>query len=132
MRELLEEAAEAARDDHGVASALEWADGYRFPPEYMESDVRCLRAEQLDFKTMVCRRLRQLAPGRLNAERVGRLRLDNPEKALMSDLVKGMKVHLPDGYTPNGMMERSKRRPIYESVAPVVKIRCSAVYWSNG
>ena len=116
----MEEAAEAARDDYGVASALEWADGYTFPPEYMESDVRCLRAAQLDFKTMVGRRLKQLAPGRLNAERVSRLRDDNPEKALMSDLVKGMKVHLPDGFTPNGMMERSKRRPIYESVAPAV------------
>ena len=95
LRELLEEAAEAARDDYGVASALEWADGYTFPPEYMESDVRCLRAAQLDFKTMVGRRLKQLAPGRLNAERVSRLRDDNPERALMSDLVKGMKVHRP-------------------------------------
>ena len=120
LRELLDKAAEAARDDYGVASALEWADGYTFPPEYMESDVRCLRAAQLDFKTMVGRRLKQLAPGRLNAERVARLRADNPEKALMSDLVGGMKVHLPDGFKPNGMMKRSKRRPIYESVAPAV------------
>jgi hypothetical protein len=120
LRELIEEAAEAARDDYGVEAALEWADGYTFPPDYMESDVRCLRAAQLDFKTMVGRRLKQLAPGRLNAERVARLRADNPEKALMSDLVVGMKVHLLDGFTPNGMMERSKRRPIYESVAPAV------------
>ena len=120
LRELIEEAAEAARDDYGVEAALEWAGGYTFPPDYMESDVRCLRAAQLDFKTMVGRRLKQLAPGRLNAERVARLRADNPEKELMSDLVVGMKVHLPDGFAPNGMMERSKRRPIYESVAPAV------------
>ena len=120
LRELIEEAAEAARDDYGVEAALEWAGGYTFPPDYMESDIRCLRAAQLDFKTMVGRRLKQLAPGRLNAERVARLRADNPEKELMSDLVVGMKVHLPDGFAPNGMMERSKRRPIYESVAPAV------------
>ena len=28
LRELLDKAAEAARDDYGVASALEWADGF--------------------------------------------------------------------------------------------------------
>jgi hypothetical protein len=91
LRELLEEAAEAAKDEHGKASAIAWAGGYTFPPEYMASDVRCLRAAQLDFQIMVRRRLTQLSPGRLNVERVSRLRSDNPELGLMRDLAEGMR-----------------------------------------
>ena len=86
----------------------------------MESDVRCLRAAQLDFKAMVRRRLKILAPGRLNAERVAGLRPDNPELRLMYDLAEGMKVHLPDGFTPNGSVPRSARRKIYETVSTAV------------
>ena len=120
LRELLKEAADAARDDHGTASAIAWAGGYVFPPEYMESDVRCLRAAQLDFKAMVRRRLASLAPDRLNTERVAQLRPDNPELALMHDLVGGMRVHLPEGFAPNGTLPRTSRRPIYETVATAV------------
>lgn len=80
LRELLMEAAEAAKQDYDAGSAVEWAEGYTFPPEYMESDVRCLQAAQLDL----------LAPDRMNAERISRLR---PELGLLKDLVVGMKVH---------------------------------------
>jgi hypothetical protein len=69
---------------------------------------------------MVRRRLKILAPGRLNAERVAGLRSDNPELRLMYDLAKGMKVHLPDGFTPNGSVPRSARRKIYETVSTAV------------
>ena len=116
LRELLQEAAEAAKDEHGTASAIAWAGGYTFPPEYMASDIRCLRAAQLDFQVMVRRRLTQLSPGRLNAERVSRLRPDNPER----DLAEGMRVHLPEGLTSNGPLERSARRPTYETVSTAV------------
>jgi hypothetical protein len=120
LRELLREAAEAAKQDYDAGSAVEWAEGYTFPPEYVESDVRCLQAAQLDFPVMVRRRLTTLAAGRMNAERVARLRPDNPELELLKDLVVGMKVHLPEDFTPNGMMPRSPRRPIYETVATAV------------
>jgi hypothetical protein len=33
LRELLQEAADAARDDHGTAYAITWAEEYVFPPE---------------------------------------------------------------------------------------------------
>jgi hypothetical protein len=120
LRELLEEAAEAARDDYGAESAVAWAEGYTFPSDYMASDIRCLRAAQLDFEVMIRRRLKQLSPGRLNMERVALLRPDNPERDLLIDLTKGMKVHLPDGFETNGSMPRSARRPIYETVATAV------------
>ena len=44
IEELIAEAAEAARNDCGVEAAIEWADGYEFPAEYMASDVRCLES----------------------------------------------------------------------------------------
>ena len=86
----------------------------------MESDVRCLRAAQLDFQMMVRVRLKILAPGRLNAQRGARLPSDNPELRLMYDLAEGMKVHLPDRFTPNGPVPRSARRKIYETVSTAV------------
>jgi hypothetical protein len=120
LRELLMEAAEAAKQDYDAGSAVEWAEGYTFPPEYMESDVRCLQAAQLNFPVMVRRRLKTLAPDRMNAERVSRLQPDNPELGLLKDLVIGMKVHLPKVFTTNGLLPRSPRRPIYETVATAV------------
>lgn len=130
VKQLLEEAAEAAREDHDAASAIRWAENYTFPPSYVDSDIRCLRADQLDFPAMIRRRLRQLSPGRLNMDRVSRLRPDNPERAMMADLVGGMRVHLPDGFIPNGRMPklpegakrngklfRTPRRSSYETVA---------------
>jgi hypothetical protein len=128
VRKVLEEAAEAAREDHDAASAVAWADGYTFPPEYMDSDIRCLRAAQLDFPAMIRRRLKILSPKRLSAERVARLRPDNPERALMNDLVGGMRVHLPTGFKPNRDMERTPRRRSYETVASAVNKMLGAVW----
>ena len=39
IQDLIHEASEAARDDYGVDSANEWAGGFRFPEEYVNSDV---------------------------------------------------------------------------------------------
>jgi hypothetical protein len=86
----------------------------------MQSDVRCLRAAQLNFMAMVRRRLTSLARDRLNAERVARQRRDNPELTLMNDLVGGTQAHLPEGFAPNGTLPRRARRPIYETVASAV------------
>ena len=96
---LIQEASEAARDDYGEDSARAWAGGYQFPAEYVQSDVSFLRSQMLDFKSMVRRRLLQLSHDRLSKERVGRLRADNPERVLMFELVDGMKVHRPEGFS---------------------------------
>ena len=127
VRELIQEAAESARGDYGPESAIAWAEGYTFPAHYMESDIRCLQAAQLDFTVMVRRRLCQLAPNRLSASRVERLRVDNPERTLMFDLAKGMKVHLPVGFEPNGKRERPKLRKTYVEVATAVNKMLGAV-----
>jgi hypothetical protein len=69
---------------------------------------------------MVRRRRNTLSPDLLNTERVARLRPDNPEWVLMEDLLVGMKVRLPKDVTLNGLMSRSPRCPIYETVATAV------------
>ena len=86
----------------------------------MESDRACLRAAQLDFVSMVCRRLKILSPDRLNSYRVGLLRPDNPEIPLLHELAAGMHVPLPDGFSPNGKHAPSPLRVTYVAVAPAV------------
>ena len=117
---LLQEAAEAARNDYNEESAISWADGYSFPVQYVASDMGCLRAAQLDFVSMVRRRLKILSPDRLNPKRIGKLRRDNPEIRLLSELATGMHVPLPAGFTPNGKDTPSPLRATYVAVAPAV------------
>ena len=115
LRLLIKEAEDAARSDLDEASANEWAEGYQFPAAYVDSDTRCLRAAQLDFVTMVRRRLKLLSGNRLSKARVERLRCDNPERTLMLDLAEGMRVSLPEGFIPNGLLPRTPLRPTYEA-----------------
>jgi hypothetical protein len=127
LRDVLKEAADSARDYYGPEDAVAWAEGYTFPPDFVTNDMRCLEAAQGDFEAMVRQRLAELTPGRLNADRVSRLHPDNPEVALLSELVEGMRFHLPEGFTTNGMMPRTDRRPIYETVATAVNKMLGAV-----
>ena len=117
---LIQEAADAARSDFNEDSAVAWANGYSFPHHYIASDSACLRAAQLDFVSMVRRRLKTLSPSRLNHDRVRGLRPDNPEIPLLNELVGGMWVPLPVGFTPNGQDPPTPLRAAYVSVAPAV------------
>jgi hypothetical protein len=105
---LIQEAAEEdALDDKDEAAALQLAAGCDFPDRHMSSDVKLLEASALDFEVMARRRQHQLAPDRLSLERVSRLRPDNPEMNMMIDLAAGIRVHLPEGFTPNGSLPRT-------------------------
>ena len=120
MRVLLREAKNHATSIYDESSAREWAGAYVFPPEYLRSDVACLRAAQRDFVSMVRRRLQVLSPHRLNQARIGCLLPDNPEIRLLLDLADGMHVPLPAGFVPNGSMTPSPLRSTYVAVAPAV------------
>ena len=123
IEELIAEAAEAARNDFSVDSANEWANGYTFPPDLLASDVRCLRAAQLDFRSMVERRLKILSKDRLSRTKVTSLSPDNPEE----DLADGMRVAIPEGFAPNGHQPRSPLRASYETVSAAVNKMLGAV-----
>ena len=113
IQDLIHEAAEAARDDYGIDSANSWAGGYKFPEEYVTSDVKLIRSQMLNFTGMVRRKLLQLSHDRLSKERVERLRADNPKRVLMIELVGGMKVHRTKGFTLNGSLPRTTLRSTY-------------------
>ena len=127
IRSLVKEAADAARTDYGVEAALAWADGYVFPPETVQRDTVCLESAGWDFEVMVRERLESLAANRMSEARIDALREDNPERALLRDLVIGMKVHLPEGFEPNGHQPRSELRDTYVDVAPAMNKMYGAV-----
>ena len=49
LRITIAEAVEAASTNYGIAEANEWANGFEFPQDVLDSDLRCFRAAQLDF-----------------------------------------------------------------------------------
>ena len=120
LEALVEEAIIASDDQYGVDAAVAWADDYVFPREMLDSDVRCFQAAQLDFVTMVSRRLKSLSSDRLSSTRVERLRTDNPERALLHDLAIGMRVPLPTDFKPNGTLPIAALRSTYLKVSSAV------------
>lgn len=120
MQALIQEAAEHTTSIHDEVSAREWAGAYVFPPQYLRSDVACLRAAQRDFVVMVRRRLTLLSENRLNPARISGLHPDNPERKLLLDLAGGMRVTLPQGFMPNGSTPPTPLRATYLAVAPAV------------
>ena len=109
---------EAARNDFGVEAANEWANGYAFSSEIVDSDVGCLQAAQLDFQSMVERRLKILSKDRLSRTSVASFSPDNPELVLMADLAEGMRVAIPEG---------SPLRASYEAVSSAVNKMLGAI-----
>ena len=81
----------------------------------LTNDTALLRAHQPDFKAMVRRRLKSLAPDRLNPQRVNGLRDDNPDKPLMGELARGMTVHRLEGFT-----------------LPFLRVQCALHRWRSG
>jgi hypothetical protein len=106
---------------------LGWS--FSIPKELILSDVKCLVEAQLDFAAMVQKRHDSIAADRLNVDRIMGLHSTNPEIPLLLDLAKGMRVHLPKGFVPNGQLTPTPPRKTYLSVAPAVnKMLCELVY----
>jgi hypothetical protein len=76
---------------------------------------------------MVRERLESLAANRMSDAWIAILRNDNPKRVLLRGLVIGMKVHVPEGFEPNGHQPRSDIRDIYIDVAPALNKMCGAV-----
>ena len=121
LERIIAEAIRASDDTYGEAAAVQWGNGYQFPRELVDSDVRCFQAAQLDFVAMVRRRLKTLEPTRLNASRVNGLRADNPESRLMMELAtKGMYVPKPVDFKTNGQETPAPLRASYLKVHQAV------------
>ena len=117
---LIVEAVNSTDGNYGVQEAVKWANGYEFPQHLVDSDLRLLRASQLDFNRMVKRRLTKLGDNRLSQSRVSRLREDNPERERLLDIAEGMRVPLPAGFVPNAKGPLTPLRPAYVEVHQAV------------
>ena len=120
LTNLIIEAIASTDGNFGVLEAVQWANGYEFPQELVDSDLRLFRASQLDFNRMVERRYKKLGLDRLSQARVSRLREDNPERERLLDIAQGMRVSLPAGFTPNGKSLLTPLRPAYLEVHQAV------------
>ena len=120
LTDLVIEAIASTDGNFGVQEAVKWANGYEFPQELVDSDLRLFRASQLDFNKMVKTRLKRLGLNRLSQARVSRLREDNPERERLFDIADGMRVPLPAGFTPNGKGLLTPLRPAYVDVHQAV------------
>ena len=120
LENTIEEAIRASDENFGMQAAVAWAGGYKFPQETVESDLCCFKAAQLDYETMVRMRLKILSSERLSKERVDQLRVDNPKRALLYNLVEGMRVPPPPGFKPNGKEPSAALRATYVKVHSAV------------
>ena len=83
--ETIHEAAIFADKNYGIEAAVQWGNGYTFPPSIMLRDsVRLFQISGYNLSSMVTTRLQQLSHNRLSADRVNRLSANNPEKMLLS------------------------------------------------
>jgi hypothetical protein len=120
LEDLAREAIASSDGNYGIQEAVKWAEGFEFPQDLVDSDMRLFRASQLDFSAMVRRRLKKIGATRMSAHRVERLRADNPERARLFDIANGMRVPLPVGFVPNGKGELTPLRPAYVEVRQAV------------
>ena len=101
LQQLAMDAIASTDGNYGIKEAVKWAEGFEFPQELVDSDLKLFRASALDFTKMVEMRFKKIGDGRLSAYRVEQLRLDNPERSRLFDIAEGMRVPLPEGFTPN-------------------------------
>ena len=120
LEELAKEAVASADGNYGIQEAVIWAEGFEFPQDLVDSDMRLFRAAQLDFSAMVRMRLKKIGATRMSAHLVEQLRADNPERARLFDIASGMRVPLPAGFIPNGKGELTPLRPAYVEVHQAV------------
>lgn len=120
LQQLAVDAIASSDGNYGVKEAVKWADGFEFPQDLVDSDLRLFRASQLDFTTMVKRRLKKIGANRLSCDRVEQLRSDNPERTRLFDIAKGMRAPLPEGFTPNARGLLTPLRPAYVEVHQAV------------
>ena len=116
LEKLVVEAIVSTDGNYGIQEANKWVDGYQFPQELVDSDLRFFRASSLDFSAMVRRRLHKLGRDRLSRSRIAVLHKDNPERDRLNDIAEGMRVPLPGGFIPNARGSLTPLRPAYVDV----------------
>jgi len=116
VRALVDEAYAVADVPFNAAVAARWGmENFPggIPSSFIDECTRLFEAAGSCYETMAARRLEELRPRRLNADRVGGLSPGNPEIPRLLVLAEGMVVPLPSGFTPNGS-SAATRPPLRE------------------
>ena len=106
--------------NYGIEAAVQWGNGYTFPPSMLRESVRLLKLSGYNLPSMVTTRLQQLSHCRLSTDRVNSLSANNPERLPLLDLSKGMRVSIPDSFKPNGESVLTPLRSTYVTVHTAV------------
>ena len=118
--ETIHEATIFADKNYGIEAAVQWGDGYTFPSSMLRESVRLFKLSGYNLLLMVTIRLQQLSHFRLSTDRVNSLSANNPERLLLLDLSKGMRVSIPDSFKPNGKSVLTPLRSTYVTVHTAV------------
>jgi hypothetical protein len=71
--------------NYGEKAAIKWGDGFKWGQETLDADLALFVKSGMDIKVMAATRLAALKHDRLNPERVGSLRADNPEREKLEE-----------------------------------------------
>ena len=117
---IIHEATIFADKNYGIEAAVQWGNGYTFPPSMLRESVILFKLSGYNLPSMVTTRLRHLSHCRLSPDRVNSLSTNNPERRLLFDLSKGMRVSIPDSFKPNGNSVLTPLRSTYVTVHTAV------------
>ena len=120
VRRVLREAVAHCSIEHGMDEAAAWGAGFEWTKEALAADMEAFELAGRSIPVMAWNRQEALRPDRLNKERVMTLRKDNPERELLLQLCDGMRVHKPEGFTPNGATSTGTLHKSYKGSFPAV------------
>jgi hypothetical protein len=110
VAEVVFECFTAADQVYGEERANKFAENHKWTEEQLMADLTAYREAGYNICEMVKTRRRKNREGRMNVERVGRLRKDNPEIGHLLSLCEGMIVPLPPDFRPNALCDQDIER----------------------
>jgi hypothetical protein len=100
----------AADKVYGEDQANEFAKDFKWKESQLSEDLAAYTESRYDIGAMIGARQQTDRGKRLNLERIGRLRSDNPEIANLTSLCEGMIVPLPTDFRPNALCDKDIER----------------------
>jgi hypothetical protein len=110
VAEVVFECFTAADQVYGEERANKFAENHRWTEEKLLADLTAYQEAGFSISEMVKTRRLKNAKERMNVERVGRLRGDNPEIGKLLSLCEGMIVPLPPNFRPNSLCDQDTER----------------------
>jgi len=120
IHKLVAEAYESTSDEYGELEALEWAEGFQFPPDIATRDFHDFERLGRDLEALVRERHAAMsAKGRLSRDSIEAfVPTDDPDRQALLDLVDGIPIFVSDDFIPNGAP--APLRAKYVRLAPCV------------